>query len=211
MVSDVTEAAKPADQYHHGGLRQALIDIAPELVRTRGVHGFTLKEAASLIGVSAAAVYRHFADREALLVAVAVDGYGRLLLRLHEVSPSDPSERLTQLMLAYLQWTDDEHPAFEVMFVAGLDKARHPTLMAAGLRASELLTAAARDVVPDDPARAQALLFNTFAVVQGYALLLGDPNAIAVGPTHTELAAQAGDAIRTLCGVATERQPHRRR
>ncbi|CAN5614787.1 TetR/AcrR family transcriptional regulator [soil metagenome] len=202
MVGSVTGAAKPADKYHHGDLRQALIDIAPELVRTRGVPGFTLKEAAQSVGVSSAAAYRHFADREDLLVAVAVDGYRRLMERLQTVTITEPFERLTQLMVTYLRWTTHDHPAFEVMFTAGLNKALHPTLTDAGQEASSVLTEAAISVVPDDPPRAQALLFNTFALVQGYALMLGDPNTTALGPGPDQLIALAESTIKTICTSA---------
>jgi AcrR family transcriptional regulator len=182
IVDRVTGAAKPADRYHHGDLRQAMIDEALDLVRARGVSGFTLAEAAKSVGVSAAAAYRHFADREDLLVAVAVDGYGRLIDRLRTVTTSEPVERLAQLLVAYLRWTVDDHPAFEVMFTAGLEKSRHPALTDAGAQAAMMFRSAADAVKPADPGAAEDLLLNSFALVQGHALLLGDPNTSEATP-----------------------------
>ena len=61
-----TKSAKQSRAYHHGNLRAALVDVARRLIVERGPHGFSLVEAATLAGVSPAAPYRHFANREAL-------------------------------------------------------------------------------------------------------------------------------------------------
>ena len=61
--------------YHHGNLRQALVDAALELIAAQGPNGFTLSEAAKQADVTPAAVYRHFAGREDLLAEVARQGY----------------------------------------------------------------------------------------------------------------------------------------
>src|SRR3982074_2717627 len=63
--------------YHHGNLREALIQAARELIKEKGPAGFTFADAARSAGVSAAAPYRHFRDREALLADVAREGFGR--------------------------------------------------------------------------------------------------------------------------------------
>jgi AcrR family transcriptional regulator len=66
------------DGYHHGNLRSALVETALRLVAERGPEGFSLREAAREVGVSPGAAYRHFADKAALLTALAVDGHARL-------------------------------------------------------------------------------------------------------------------------------------
>src|SRR6201994_3907265 len=71
-------ATAPRATYHHGDLRNAFVRAALGLVSTRGVHAFSLREAAREIGVSPSAAYRHFTDKEALLDAVADDGTRRL-------------------------------------------------------------------------------------------------------------------------------------
>ncbi|MFC4112648.1 TetR/AcrR family transcriptional regulator [Nonomuraea zeae] len=60
------------DRYHHGDLRAALIDTATELISEQGVQGFSLAEASRRLGVAVSAPYRHFADRDELLLAVGV-------------------------------------------------------------------------------------------------------------------------------------------
>src|SRR6195952_2590738 len=68
--------------YHHGNLREALIEAALELIGAKGPAGFTIAEAARLAGVSPAAPYRHFRDADALLAEVALRGYERFADRL---------------------------------------------------------------------------------------------------------------------------------
>src|SRR5512138_2569100 len=83
--------------YHHGDLRRALVEAALDLVRMRGPEGFTLREAARRVGVSQTAPYRHFETKEALLAAVAEEGFRALHHRLAEAAASagpDPLERL---------------------------------------------------------------------------------------------------------------------
>lgn len=72
------DPARSRDAYHHGDLRNALVDAAVSLVVEKGAGGFSLREAARAVGVSPAAAYRHFADKDALLAAVAFAGFRRL-------------------------------------------------------------------------------------------------------------------------------------
>src|ERR1700760_3490751 len=91
--------------YHHGNLREALIDAAVELIATKGPAGFTIAEAARLAGVSPAAPYRHFRDADALLAEVALRGFERLAATLsaawNEGRP-DPVAAFEALGSAYL-------------------------------------------------------------------------------------------------------------
>nr|MDP9179551.1 TetR/AcrR family transcriptional regulator [Gemmatimonadota bacterium] len=73
---------RPRRPYHHGDLRQALVDAAIELLRKSGPEALTLRGAARAAGVSQAAPYRHFKDRRALVAAVADDGFRRLRLAM---------------------------------------------------------------------------------------------------------------------------------
>ena len=68
--------------YHHGNLKQALLEAARKLIEEHGAFGFSLTEAARLAGVSPAAPYRHFRDRDALLAEVASSGFERFTARL---------------------------------------------------------------------------------------------------------------------------------
>jgi AcrR family transcriptional regulator len=77
-MKSVKTALRPNRGYHHGDLRNALTERALELVAERGPEGFSLREAARDLGVSPAAAYRHFADKAALLAALAAEGHARL-------------------------------------------------------------------------------------------------------------------------------------
>jgi AcrR family transcriptional regulator len=71
-------ARKPRRSYHHGNLRRGLLDEAIATIRTDGVDGLTLREIGARLGVSRTALYRHFADKRALLMAVATEGFRTL-------------------------------------------------------------------------------------------------------------------------------------
>ena len=108
--------------YHHGDLRNSLIRAALALVAERGVEGFSLREAARTVGVSASACYRHFEDREELLAAVAHEGLDTLAEEMrvaaepHQgASPFDAVNRFWDYASAYLHFAL-AHPAhFRVM------------------------------------------------------------------------------------------------
>lgn len=104
--------------YHHGALRQALLDGARDMLTERGAEGFSLSALARRLGVSTAAPYRHFADRDALLDALCVEGYGLFGAALDRAARTtdDPRELLHALGVAYLTFAR-EHPAlFGIMF-----------------------------------------------------------------------------------------------
>jgi AcrR family transcriptional regulator len=130
------------DSYHHGDLKRALTHAALSLVAERGPKGFTLTEAARRAGVSAAAPYRHFADKADLLAAVAEQGFVELHTALTATVDvaSDPAARLISIGRSYVRWAIDHPDHYRVMFGAGNDKAQHPSLAAAAGRAfSDLL------------------------------------------------------------------------
>ena len=78
MVTSTRVARKRRRPYHHGNLRRALLDEALATIRTEGVEGVTLREIGARVGVSRTALYRHFADKRALLTAVATEGFRTL-------------------------------------------------------------------------------------------------------------------------------------
>src|SRR4051812_40703994 len=97
--------------YHHGDLRNSLIQAALTLVAERGVDGFSLRGAARTVGVSPSACYRHFADREALLAAVAHEGLDKLAADMRtaaapypDVTPHDAVRRFWSYSSAYLHF-----------------------------------------------------------------------------------------------------------
>ncbi len=117
-------------RYHHGDLRAALVDTAIEVISERGIRGFSLAEASRRLGVAVSAPYAHFADREALLVAVAVHAHE---LFYAAIAPEigrfqAPADRLTAMARGYVRFAAANRPLFEMLYEAGLDKARHPEL-----------------------------------------------------------------------------------
>ncbi len=112
-------------RYHHGDLRNALLETALALVAQRGPEGFSLREAAREIGVSPAAAYRHFSDKTSLLAALAEDGHGRLAASMERslsriaVAPgtkAHAAQALLAIAEGYLDFAV-RHPAhFRVMF-----------------------------------------------------------------------------------------------
>jgi AcrR family transcriptional regulator len=128
----VTRKRKRA--YHHGDLRAALIAAAAELL-SEG-KAISLTEAAARAGVSAAAPYRHFADKEALLAAVAEAGFRKLREALVEAAGSRKGvERIAAVGAAYVRFGRDEPAAFRLMFSSDVDKLRHPQLLEAAFAA----------------------------------------------------------------------------
>ncbi|MGO9694994.1 MAG: TetR/AcrR family transcriptional regulator, partial [Mycobacterium sp.] len=104
--------------YHHGDLKRALTSAALSLVAEKGPKGFTLTEAARRAGVSAAAPYRHFADKAELLAAVAEQGFRDLHADLAAAGAraSDPRERVIELGRVYVRWAVTHPDHYQVMF-----------------------------------------------------------------------------------------------
>jgi AcrR family transcriptional regulator len=133
--------ARPAKAYHHGDLRRALVEAAQQLIEQGASPRLTLRDAAQAAGVSVAAPYRHFADREALLAAVLATGFRELTRRTDEArrAAADPMAALVGVGLAYVAFAGDHPRIYRLMFGAECDKAHHPDLMAAGHEAMSVL------------------------------------------------------------------------
>ncbi|MGV0071283.1 TetR/AcrR family transcriptional regulator [Mycobacterium colombiense] len=139
--------ARRRQSYHHGDLKRALTSAALSLVAEKGPKGFTLTEAARRAGVSAAAPYRHFADKAELLAAVAEQGFRDLHADLAAATDrvSDPRERVVELGRVYVRWAVAHPDHYQVMFGAESLKPEQPGVAAAGLQAfGDLLDAITR-------------------------------------------------------------------
>lgn len=104
--------------YHHGNLREALVQVAQRFIGERGIGGFTLVDAAKLVGVSPAALYRHFQGRDDLVAEIASRGFADLGKRLsHALAGSGtPLERFTRMGEAYLDFAQTEPGYYAAMF-----------------------------------------------------------------------------------------------
>ena len=132
--------------YHHGNLREALIRAALELIAKKGAAGFTFAEAARFAGVSPAAPYRHFRDRDELLASVALRGFEQFeaeLARAWDEGRPDPFAALHRLGKAYLEFARTQPAFYSAMFEAGIPVGADPALRAASDRAFAVLRGAA--------------------------------------------------------------------
>ncbi|HBH01578.1 MAG TPA: TetR/AcrR family transcriptional regulator [Candidatus Rokubacteria bacterium] len=167
--------------YHHGDLPRALVDAALELISREGVRALTLRAAARRAGGSQAAPYRHFADKDALLAAVAEEGFRLLTASMRTAAPStgdDPLGRFRGFGLGYVAFAAG-HPAhFRVMFGREVaDRARHPGLQAAGGEAFALLVDAIRACQQAGLVRegdTETLAVSAWSTVHGLAALVVD-------------------------------------
>jgi AcrR family transcriptional regulator len=138
------------------------------------VHGFSLAEASRQAGVSVAAPYKHFADRDALLAELARQGYEGQLERFGAAmaAVADPAAQMAEFAAAYVRFSVESRAQFELIFGAGLAKARYPDLVAAGERVEELLVEPAR-ALRATPHEARDLVHTVAAAAHGLAVFLG--------------------------------------
>ena len=181
-------------QYHHGDLKTALEAAALELVAQKGPRAFTLAEASRRAGVSAAAPYKHFADRDALLAALAAKGYRegeRRMVAAVQLEIGAPA-RFERFASEYVRFAIEERALFEIIHLAGIDKSKYPEVVAAqqsGYLAVIELTADVRD----DPQAAASVLNSVVIVAHGVAMFLLDTNS---NPTTDELGQSMREASR---------------
>jgi AcrR family transcriptional regulator len=170
--------------YHHGNLREALIRAALELIASKGAAGFTFAEAARQAGVSPAAPYRHYRDRDALLADVAERGFERFVTVLtaawQDGRPS-PAVALERMGRAYLAFAAAEPALYTAMFESGLEPKLYPAMQAAGDRAFATLREACEQVAAAMPGdrRPPALMLSLhiWSLCHGIAALFGRGDA----------------------------------
>src|SRR5579872_1580579 len=119
----VAVAVASKGTYHHGDLRAAMVRAAMDSLEEGGESGLSLRAVARRAGVSPAAPYRHYADREALVSAVAALGYRELAERLAAAHPSpSTAEQLTSVAVAYVQFALERPALFRMMFGEPCDR-----------------------------------------------------------------------------------------
>jgi AcrR family transcriptional regulator len=170
--------------YHHGNLKEALIRAALELIAQKGPAGFTFAEAARWAGVSPAAPYRHFRDREDLLADVARRGFEQFALALEQAwdkGRPDPLTGLDRLGRAYLAFARNEPAYYSAMFEAGVPPDSSAELREASERAFGVLRSATEHLVATMPAanRPPVLMMalHIWALSHGIASLFGRGDA----------------------------------
>jgi AcrR family transcriptional regulator len=189
VASSKPAAADPRRPYHHGNLRRALLKEALATIRDRGVEGLTLRDIGARAGVSRSAIYRHFADKRALLNAVAVEGFRALrqeLIAAWETGGRGDAAFFA-MGVAYVHYAVGNPSHYRVMFGGFVDPdCRDPALASEAEGAFQALVdslaALQRDGIlrRDDP----VLMANyVWALVHGVAMLgidgqLDDPGGV---------------------------------
>ncbi|GAA4759762.1 TetR-like C-terminal domain-containing protein [Streptomyces sanyensis] len=170
---DTGAGAKNPDSYHHGALREALLTGARELLDERGEEGFSLSALARRLGVSTAAPYRHFADRDALLHAVGDLGYEELRRRLlrADAAADGPADTLVGMCAAYLRFAQDNPALFGILFRSRGAHRQSPTGPASFQPLIDAVTEAQRRGVLDSGASPLVLARSIWAAVHGLAVL----------------------------------------
>jgi AcrR family transcriptional regulator len=170
--------------YHHGNLKEALMRAALELIAEKGTGGFTFAEAARWAGVSPAAPYRHFRDRDELLASVALRGFEQFEAALMQAWDDGRPEMFVafeRLGKAYLAFARAEPAYYSAMFEAGIPLDTSPELRAAGDRAFAVLRGACERLIATMPSakRPPALMMalHIWALSHGIASLFARGDA----------------------------------
>jgi len=202
--------------YHHGNLRQALVDAALRLIEEKGPTGFTLTEAAKQAGVTPAAVYRHFEGREDLIGEAARQGYEIFAdLMEHAYAGGQPSAlaAFEATGRAYLAFARRFPGHYVAMFESGLSIQRTPELHAAANRAMGVLTRAAealaQHIPPERRPPPQMFSAHIWAMSHGVVELFarGAPGTRSQFPPEDLLETGIGVYLRGLGLLPTDEAP----
>jgi AcrR family transcriptional regulator len=164
--------------YHHGDLRRALIAAARAILEQDGLPALSLRAVARRAGVSQAAPYHHFPDKDALLAALGAEGFDALDRSMRErmAGVSDPARRLVASGVGYVAFAVENPALFQIMFGASMrGEGVHPERSAAGGRAYATLEKAVQATLGDkvDEAGGTALAcLRAWSLAHGLAKLL---------------------------------------
>src|ERR1700751_482691 len=203
--------------YHHGNLKEALLQAALDLIGQKGAAGFTFADAARMAGVSPAAPYRHFRDRDELLSSIAQRGFEQFEAALTEAwddGRPDTVWGFERVGKAYLDFARKQPAFYSAMFESGVPVDMNPTLMAASERAFAIIRAAAERLaalappgVPRPPALMMAL--HIWSMSHGVASLFARADAARrkLPMTPDELLEAEGRIYLRGLGFKTDRRP----
>jgi len=188
---------KPADRYHHGDLRAALLREAGSTLATSGPEALSLRELARALGVSHNAPYKHFANRDALLAALATEGFRELTADGQEAARTAPEgEMMRARALAYIRFALRRPAVFKLMFSRDVSGRAHTELGEAARAGFFALRQAVAGGATDRTANDTALA--AWAFVHGIAHLLIDrqiPETLSAGRPPEEMAREMMQAF----------------
>jgi AcrR family transcriptional regulator len=195
--------------YHHGNLKEALLQAALGLIAEKGAAGFTFADAARMAGVSPAAPYRHFRDRDELLSSIAQRGFEQfeaLLTQAWDDGRPDTVSAFERVGKAYLAFARNEPAFYSAMFESGIPVDANPTLMAASERAFAIIRAAAERLAamappgtPRPPAMMMAL--HIWSMAHGVASQTADVARGSLGSRSADLSARPRFPHRSPAGT----------
>lgn len=170
---------KHSPPYHHGNLRRAIIDATLDLIAEKGVKALTVREVARRAGVSHAAPYRHFSDKEDLLCAVAIEGFNMVIDDTHrrfEACGGDVLKRFRESGLAYIDFAASSPSHYRVMFSSGEHRLRvdleQRAAQAFAILQDCICDCQKKKLVRSSDPLEQAMA--AWAIVHGYAMLIID-------------------------------------
>jgi len=186
--------------YQHGHLPEALAAAVVALVKEGGVRGFTLAEAARRSGVSGSAPYRHYADRDALLAAVAAHVYKVFAKRLRAAKKMHrvPLTQIAAMAAAYVTFARDDRARFAILFESGIDKSAYATLADAADAAYLEFGAPVSALCDHNASRTRDAAIALRACAHGYATLLNDGTLEHNGLPRKDVPRVAARSVRKL-------------
>ncbi|RPI32328.1 MAG: TetR/AcrR family transcriptional regulator [Chloroflexota bacterium] len=174
-----TKKIMTRETYHHGDLKNALIDAGIDILSKEGASGLSLRSVAKRAGVSHAAPYAHFSDKQALIAAISTEGYRRVYEKIEEVVREyqhDPLRQLVEAGWAYLQFalTDPDH--FKITFSGVVEKEKdYPAFVEVSRKNFELvvkIVEACQAVGALNPGPSNLVAVGVWSLVHGLASLL---------------------------------------
>ena len=201
------KTTKRTRPYHHGNLRRALLDEALATIRDKGVSGLTLREIGARLGVSRSALYRHFADKGALLATVATEGFRMLRQALiagwEQGGRGDTAFRA--MGVAYVRFAIVNPVHYRVMFGGAVDpQAQEPEMASEGEGAFQALVAALASLQKDGLVRGDdtvQMATYVWSLVHGMAMLAIDGKLHGPGAVDA-LMQYAFDRLRTGISIS---------
>jgi AcrR family transcriptional regulator len=190
-------------RYHHGDLPAALVGAGLGLLGEVGPAGFSVAELARRVGVSTAAPYRHFGDRDRLLAAIATRAAAELAAALQAAARDagpDPAERLAAAAGAYAGFVTAHGVGLDVVFTPALRRLDDEDLARAGRAVMDELFGLAREVRAS-PSETLRLVEQLVALAHGYATLDRDGFLTADRVTDDDTPTRAARAARALIGA----------
>ncbi|MGB8213624.1 MAG: TetR/AcrR family transcriptional regulator [Anaerolineales bacterium] len=169
----------PEKKYHHGDLKNALIEAGAEILSKEGIGALSLRKVARRAGVSHAAPYAHFTDKQALIAAISTEGYRRLyeeLLGVVQQYQADPLRQFVEVAWTYVAFARSAPALFKVTFSSVIEKEKdYPAFVEITTKNNLLLVELiqgwqAAGILKPGPA--DALAVSVWSLVHGFASLL---------------------------------------